>query len=31
MYMDGETVKKKKKGGARNIFEFTYIFDFSNQ
>lgn len=29
MYMDDETVKKK--GGAKNIFEFTYIFDFSNQ
>lgn len=29
MYMDDETVKKK--GGARNIFEFTYIFDFSNR
>lgn len=30
MYMDDDTVKQKK-GGARNIFEFTYIFDFSNQ
>lgn len=29
MYMEDETVKKK--GGARNIVEFTYIFDFSNQ
>lgn len=29
MYMDDETVKKKE--GARNIVEFTYIFDFSNQ